>query len=60
MPVKVAVTSDTTADCTQSVALIDGIPAQFLLADRGYDSNDVMDKAVAIYSGIVIPSQMES
>ena len=55
MPVRVAVTAGTTADCTQAIALIDGIAAQFLLADRGYDSNEIIDKAIEIGCEIVIP-----
>ena len=55
MPVRVVVTAGTTADCTQAIALIDGITAQFLLADRGYDSNEIIDKAIASGCEIVIP-----
>jgi transposase len=55
MPVRVIVTAGTTADCTQAVALINGIAAQFLLADRGYDTNEVIDKAVASGYEVVIP-----
>ena len=55
MPVRVIVTAGTTADCTQAVALIDGIAAQFLLADRGYDSNEIIDKAAAVGCEVVIP-----
>ena len=43
MPVRMAVTAGTAADCTQAEALIDGIDAEYLLADRGYDT----DKALA-------------
>jgi transposase len=35
--------------------LIDGIAAQFLLADRGYDTNEIIDKAIASGCEIVIP-----
>lgn len=55
MPVRVIVTAGTTADCTQAVALIDGISAQYLLADRGYDSNELIDKAIESGCEIVIP-----
>ena len=43
MPVRMAVTAGAMADCTQAEALIDGIEAEYLLADRGYDT----DKALA-------------
>jgi transposase len=55
MPVRVVVTAGATADCTQAVALIDGIAAQFLLADRGYDSNEIIEKAIASGCEVVIP-----
>jgi transposase len=55
MPVRVVVTAGTTADCTQAVALIDGFAAQYLLADRGYDSDEIIDKAIATGCEIVIP-----
>ena len=35
--------------------MIDGIAAQFLLADRGYDSNDIIDKAIESGCQVVIP-----
>ena len=60
MPVRVAVTAGTIADCTQATALIDGIVAQFLLADRGYDTNEIIDKAIASGCKIVIPPKKES
>ena len=55
MPVRGAVTAGTTADCTQAVALIDGIAAHFLLADRGCDSNAIIDKAIESGCKVVIP-----
>lgn len=55
MPVRVAVTAGTTADCTQAAALIDGITAQCLLADSGYDINEIIDKAIETGCEIVIP-----
>ena len=55
MPVRIIVTSGTTADCSQAVALIDGINAQYLLADRGYDSNKLIKTAIEAGYKIVIP-----
>ena len=55
MPVRVIVTAGTAADCTHAAALIDGIAAQFLLADRGYDSNEIIDKAIESGCQVVIP-----
>ena len=45
MPVRAIVTQGTTADCSQAIALIEGFTAQHLLADRGYDSNDIITQA---------------
>ena len=35
--------------------MIDGISAQFLLADRGYDTNEILEKAVKDGMVAVIP-----
>ncbi len=42
MPVSFLITEDTVADCTQTCALIEGIPA-----DCGYDCNKTIEKALA-------------
>ena len=41
MPVRLILTQGTTADCSQAIALIQGIQAEHLLADKGYDSNEI-------------------
>ena len=46
MPVRAIITEGTAADCKQATALIDGFPVQYLLADRGYDTNKVVDYAL--------------
>ena len=55
MPVRVFVTAGTTADCTKAIALIDGFTAQYLLADRGYDTNALIEKAIESGMQVVIP-----
>ena len=45
MPLRAIVTQGTAADCSQAVALIDGIAARYLLADRGYDTDDILRQA---------------
>jgi transposase len=45
MPVRVFITQGTTADCTQAGRLIEGLDADYLLADRGYDSNAIIEQA---------------
>ena len=49
------ITSATTADCTQGSRLIEGITAEHLLADKGYDSNQIIDAAKEQGMGVVIP-----
>ena len=46
MPVRALITQGTTADCTQEKHLIDGISAENLLADHGYDGNSVVEQAI--------------
>lgn len=55
MPVRIIVTAGTVADCTQALMLIDGLDAQYLLADRGYDTDAIVAKAVAQRMTAVIP-----
>ncbi len=45
MPVRFFVTSGTVADCTVAAQLIEGIPAEYLLADRGYDTDEILHQA---------------
>jgi len=55
MPLRIFITSGTVNDCTQACALIDGIFAECLLADKAYDSTEVIDKAISQGMKIVIP-----
>jgi transposase len=45
MPIRVLITPGTTADCTQAEHLIEGLDAAYLLADRGYDSDNIINQA---------------
>jgi transposase len=45
MPIRIIITKGTTADCKQAIPLIEGFEAEYLLADRGYDSDEVVDFA---------------
>ncbi len=47
----------TTADCTQASRLIEGFDADYLLADRGYDSNAIIEQARKQGMEAVIPSK---
>ncbi len=55
MPVRMAVTSGTVADCTKACSLIEGIDAEYLLADKGYDSDAFVEKVEENGSTAVIP-----
>jgi transposase len=55
MPVRVIITQGTTADCTQANRLIEGITAEQLLADRGYDSDAIVNQANQQGMQVVIP-----
>ena len=55
MPLRAIITQGTTADCTQVNALIDGFSAENLLADRGYDTDAVLEKAKSQGIAAVIP-----
>lgn len=42
MPVRVIVTDGTTAGCSQHTILVKGLKCEFLIADKGYDSNEII------------------
>ena len=55
MPVRVVVTEGTRADRKEACALFDGLSAGALLADRGYDTEDILRKASESGCQVVIP-----
>ena len=55
MPVRVIVTDGTVADCSMANELIEGIDAKYLLADRGYDTDNVIEQAYSAKMEAVIP-----
>jgi transposase len=55
MPVRAFITPGPTADCAQAHALIEGLDADNLLADRGYDSDAIIDQAKSQNMEVVIP-----
>ena len=48
------VTEGTRADCKEACVLIDGLSAETLLVDRGYNSNEITDKAINSDCQVVI------
>jgi IS5 family transposase len=55
MPIRVFITSGATADCAQAEPLIAGLDAQYLPADKGYDSGTIVNQALARDIVPVIP-----
>ena len=55
LPIRVLITPGTTTDCTQASKLIAGIDADDLIADRGYDTDAILQQAVAQGMHAVIP-----
>ena len=45
MPIRILATEATRADCTEAPNLIAGLRAEHLIADRGYDSNAIVEQA---------------
>ena len=55
MPVRAIITEGTRADCKEAIRLIEGIDAQNLLADRGYDTSEIVAFALSAGINVVIP-----
>ena len=57
MPVRILVTEGTRADCKEAIHLIEGISAQALLADRAYDTSEIIAYARNAGRNVVIPGK---
>jgi transposase len=55
MPIRVIVTAGSVADCTQAGKLIEGFGADHLIADKGYDTNAILEMAGAAGMRAEIP-----
>jgi len=55
MPVRIFVTAGTTADCKYGEKLMEGIDAEVLLADKGYDTDAIVEAAISAGMQVVIP-----
>ena len=55
MPVRVQATEGTVADHSQALPLIEGIAAECLLADKAYDTNEIIAAAMELGMEPVIP-----
>lgn len=54
-PLKAIITEGTTADCTKADELIEGLSGDYLLADRGYDNDSIVNKSTELGMIPVIP-----
>ena len=59
MPVRLSLSEGTVTDCTQAHSLIADLAAQYLLADRGYDTNAIVAEAGARGMEPVIPPRSQ-
>ena len=57
MPVRIIITEGSKNDCTQANELIKNIQAEHLIADKAYDTNNIIDSAKKHGINPVIPSK---
>lgn len=57
MPIKIKITSGTEADCKHALDLVGGLDAEALLADKAYDTNEIITYAQTRNIVLVIPSK---
>ncbi len=55
MPLRILITEGTRADCSQAGTLIEGLDTDFLLADRAYDTDEIIEQATTQGMTAVIP-----
>ena len=55
MPLRILIASGTINDCTKALELMNGMGAKGLIADRGYDTNAIIDAALDADMQVVIP-----
>ena len=60
MPVRILATEATCADCSHAGEIIEGLAARHLIADRGYDSDAIVEQARHQGMQTVIPPRRNS
>jgi transposase len=58
LPVRLILTPGQAADVTQAKTLIDGVPFEIVIGDKGYDAQEVVDAVERRGGEAVIPSRM--
>jgi transposase len=56
-PMRLIVTAGQVNDCTQADRLLENIEAAHVIADRGYDTEGVLEKIEGLGANAVIPSR---
>jgi IS5 family transposase len=56
-PLRIIITSGVTNDCTKADELQEDIKAGGIVADRAYDTNSIIEKALEAGMKVVIPSK---
>ena len=55
MPVRFLITAGNQADCTQGITLLEGLPLQYVLADKAYDTDTIIGYLLSRQAVPVIP-----
>ena len=55
MQVWLGITQGTVADCTQAQSLAAGLPAQYSVADGGFDAKEIVADAIALGMEGIVP-----
>jgi transposase len=55
MPIRTIITNGTPADCTKVSELIDGVKVKYLVADKAYDSDEIVNTAIRNKALPIIP-----
>jgi transposase len=55
LPVGFIITAGTVNDCEKAIELLEGLPAEALIADKGFDSDAIIEYAKRRNMNVVIP-----
>lgn len=57
MPIRFLITAGNQADCTQGIPLLEDLALQYVLADKGYDTDAIVEYVLSQNAIPVIPSR---
>lgn len=55
LPLAFSITAGTVADCSEAVSLIENLKSEGLIADRAYDTDEIIHFSTENYKIVVIP-----